>query len=276
MAKNLTAALALMGVSAAASATPVSVSQTISLSQLLSGNSSTSISFDLNAQLATAGQSAGNIFSGDLVVFGYSDAQYNSTVTDPYGGYVLNSTSTRQVSVPYTYYQYCSSWSWNCYSGPYTGYDTYNVSDYSYVRSRDVEHIDSVADTMTVTAGASSASASANTTTSSVGEYGGLTLDTETGSSTYGMNYYYDRQRDTYQAIDGPIETTLSLDSTALADLMADGILAPTVQATLGGFHLTSATLTVEAESKVPEPGTLALFAGAAAAGALTRRRRKK
>jgi hypothetical protein len=280
MAKNLTAALALVGASAAASATPITISETISLSQLLSGNGSTNISFDLTSQLAAAGRASGGILSGDLVVFGYSDAQYTSTVSDPYSEYSQTGVSGHTVSVPYTYYQYCSSWSWSCYSGPFTGYYTSNVYDYQYTRTHDVHHVDSTADTMVVSAGGSTASGSASTHGYYDTGYGYVSTDATYGNYQSGTSTYYSRQRDTYESISGPLQASLHLDALALADLTADGMMASTVTALLGSFHLTSAMLTVQSDvlptSEVPEPSTLALLAAAVVGGAAARRRKKK
>jgi hypothetical protein len=283
MAKNLTAALALMGASAAAVATPVSVSETISLSQLLSGNS-TNLTFDLNPHLATAGQGLGGIQSGDLVVYGYSDAQYNTTQYDAYGGYETTGIAgTHSYWVPYTYSYYvsCSWWSWSCNHTAYaTGYYEVRVTDYNQLATRDVEHIDSVADTMVVAAGTSTASGSASTYSTAGGSYGPWNPVGRAGDNTNGYLYRYNRDHDVYEAIAGDLQATLHLDTAALADLNKDGILAPSVTASLGSFHLTSATLTVLSEvverSEVPEPATLGLFAVAAAGATVARRRRKK
>jgi hypothetical protein len=283
MAKNLTAALTLMGASAAAVATPVTVSETISLSQLLSGNS-TNITFNVNSQLAAAGQGLGDILSGDLVVYGYSDAQYNTTQYDAYGGYVTTGVAgSHSYWVPYTYSYYvsCSYWSWSCSHTAYaTGWYQVGVTDYNALATRDVEHIDSVADTMVVAAGANSATGSASTHSSVDGGYGPAVYAGMSGSTNNGYYYLYNRDHDVYEAIAGDIQATLHLDTAALADLNKDGILAPSVTASLGSFRLTSATLTVLSEvverSEVPEPATLGLFAVAAAGATVARRRRKK
>jgi hypothetical protein len=281
MAKNLTAALALMGASATAAAVPVTVTDTISLSQLLSGNS-TNITFNINSQLAAAGQGLGDVLSGDLVVFGYSDAQY-TTQAGPYGGYATTGVEGYHwVSQPYTYSYYvdCPSWSWSCSNTAYaTGYHYVNVTDYNAVRTRDIDHIDSVADTMVVAAGTASASGSASTHTSG-STYGNPQFTGVSGGYTTSSYYLYNRDHDVYDAIAGDLQATLHLDAVALADLNNDGILAPSVTAALGSFHLTSATLTVLSEvvdrSEVPEPATLGLFAVAAAGATVPRRRRKK
>lgn len=282
MAKNLTAALALMGASATAAAVPVTVTDTISLSQLLSGNS-TNITFNLNSQLAAAGQGLGDILSGDLVVFGYSDAQYNTTQADPYGDYVTTGVAgyhSYTVAYTYSYYVSCPMWSWSCSHTAYaTNYYQVGVTDYNALATREVRHIDSVADTMAVTAGTTTASGSATTSMSSSGvgpqQYVGTS-----GDYYNGYHYLYNRDHDLYEAIAGDLQATLHLDAVALEDLNKDGILAPSVTASLGSFHLTSATLTVLSEavdrSEVPEPATLGLFAVAAAGATVARRRRKK
>jgi hypothetical protein len=283
MAKNLTAALALMGASAAAVATPVTVSETISLSQLLSGNS-TNVTFDLNPHLAAAGQGTGGILSGDLVVYGYSDAQYNTTQYDAYGGYETTGVAGSHsywVSYTYSYYVSCPMWDWNCSNVAYaTAWYQVPVTDYNQLATRNVEHIDSVADTMVVAAGTSSASGSATTSSTASGNYGPAVYAGRVGDLYNGYRYLYNRDHDVYEAIAGDIQATLHLDTAALADLNKDGILAPSVTASLGSFHLTSATLTVLSEvverSEVPEPATLGLFAVAAAGATVARRRRKK
>jgi hypothetical protein len=283
MAKNLTAALALMGASAAAVATPVTVSETISLSQLLSGNS-TNVTFDLNPHLAAAGQGLGDVLSGDLVVYGYSDAQYNATQYDAYGQYVetgVAGSHSYWASYTYSYYVSCPSWSWSCSNTAYaTAWYQVPVTDYNQLATRDVEHIDSVADTMVVAAGTSSASGSATTSSTVSGNYGPAVYVGTVGNYYDGYRYLYNRDHDVYEAIAGNLQATLHLDTAALADLNKDGILAPSVTASLGSFHLTSATLTVLSEvverSEVPEPATLSLFAAAAAGATVARRRRKK
>jgi hypothetical protein len=289
MAKHLTAALALIGAaSAPVQATPVSVTQTISLSELLAGNS-TGISFNINQQLAASGQGAAGIQSGDLVVYGFSDAQYTTT-PEQYSGYEVTGTSSHSVTVPYTYsyyspgYCYYSWWSGtHCYSGYYsyaTGYYSYGVTDYNTLRSRDILHLDDVADTMVVTAGADSATGSASEHSTLAGAYGNATYERTDGDAYNGYYYRYNRERDVYDSVAGSIQTTLHLDASALADLTADGIMDALVGATVGSFTLTSASLTVMADTAppagVPEPGTLALMGLAAAGGLAARRRSKK
>lgn len=285
MAKHLTAALALIG-AASAHATPITVSQTITLAELLSG-SSTGVSFNINSQLAASGHAAGGILSADLVVYGYSDAQYNPAQAQAYSGYETTGSSIHYVGYSYTYYTYvpgsCYYSSWGggyCYSGysySYTGYNSYGVQDYDTLRSRDVLHVDDVADTMVVTAGASSATASASGHTTQVNGYGSKVYERTDGDYYNGYAYRYNRERDVYDAIAGSIETVLHLDAAALADLTSDGMIDALVGASAGSFTLNSASLTVVADTTpMPEPGTLALFGLAAAGGIAARRRGKK
>lgn len=285
MAKHLSAALALLG-AASAQATPLTVSQTVTLSELLSG-ASTGISFNINSQLAAAGRDPAGILSADLVVFGYSDAQYNPAQAEPYSGYEVTGTSSRTVSVPYTYYYYSPGscyYSWwggsYCYSGysySYTSYYTYAVNDTTTVRSRDILHTDDVADTMVVSAGNTSATASASAHTTQADPYGALVYERTDGDYNNGWIYRYNRERDVYDAISGEIETVLHLDAAALADLGADGTIDALVGASAGSFRLTSASLTAVVDaSVVPEPGTLGLMGLAVAGGIAARRRGRK
>lgn len=287
MTKKLGAALAIMGAAVAPSqATPVTVSQTISLADLLSssGTASSTVGFNMNAQLAAVGHTSGDVISGDLVVFGYSDGAYDAASAEPYSGYATIAYGSHTAYQTYTYSYYvprtCYDFWGASYQCGYVAYGTgsygWSVTDRSEGRSRTVDHVDVTADQMTVTAGASSTTAADSTHVASVGSYGNWNYEGTGGNYYDGYIYYYNRERDSFDAVMGPIQASLSLDDLALGDLTADGLMDAVVTASLGHFTVTSATLTVTAETRVPEPGTLGLFGIAALGGIAARRRGRK
>ncbi len=286
MAKHLTAVLALAG-AATVQAAPITASQTINLADLLAGNGTKNISFDLNSQLAAFGRGAGDLMSVDLIVYGYSDAQYGQPDASPYSGYEHVGSLTRYVSYPISYPTYVprscyySVWgSGSCYGG-YTYYTTYYssypVTDSSIVRSRDIAHRDAVADTMTVNVAGQVGSDAVSDRSSSATPYGQKTHELTTGDYNNGYQYRYNRERDTYEAIFGDLEVAMHLNPEALKSLTSDGILDALISAPLGQFNLKSAVLNFTVgDSKVPEPGTLGLVGAAVLAGVVARRRRSK
>jgi hypothetical protein len=269
---------------AQASTTPITVTDTVSLGQLLSGNGAT-LQFDINAALAAQGASAEDIVSGNLIVYGVSDPSYQTTDQTP-GPYQVTGTSTRNVTLPYTYYTEETGWysyscglfDWStCYSsytyyiGPFTGYYAAVVTDTTEVASQVISNTDNVTSTMQISAGASTANASDSLMSSSTSE-GPLALQNTTGSEDAGYTYYYIQETDTYQAISGPITDTLSLNSAALSELTSSGQLNVGISALSGQFDVGS----MELDLLVPEPGTGSLVVGAIAAMALVRRRKQE
>ncbi len=273
---------------APAQAGVIDISETISLSDLLSGNS-TNLHFDLASLLTSAGVSDADVLSGTLVVYGTSDLSYGAANPQPYGGYNLTGYSSHSYTYPYTYsysYSYsCGSWGWStCYGTGYaTAYATGYATDYIYTRSRDVVFTD-VTDTMTLTAGTDAASGSDSLTLHDVGNYLAPNYEYQSGGGSSPISYYYNQERDVYNATYGPLAASLTLDATALGELQGGGLLDASVAATAGQFKLMSAQLTVQANThpsaqpstSVPEPNTLALFGAAAAAGVVVRRRRNR
>lgn len=265
---KLSATALAVGSALAAQAAPVSVSQTLTLGQVLNGGSA-SFQFDVNAALAAQGAAGGTALSGTLIVYGISDASYNSTTGPVFGAYET------VASYGYTYYAYGGcyySW-WG--SGSCYYYPVY-VSTTEQVRNGDVIHRDTVADTMKVSAGQTSASDVVDQWITSATGYGGRYYEGQSYNG-YNTTYLYNRQRNVYEALQGELQANLGLDAAALADLQGDGVLSFDVAATAGQFRLLSATLNLEMEQRgLPEPGTLALVATAVLTGAsFTRRRRK-
>lgn len=267
---KLSATALAMGSALAAQAAPVLVTESMTLGQVLNGNAG-NFQFDLNAALASRGLVAGGAMSGTLVVYGISDASYNSNSAPVFGAYQAVSSST-----------YVAYYSGGCYYSWWGGGSCYYYPVYATstdaLRDGDVMHRDTVADTMSVQAGGSQGSDSADQLLTSTGAYGGWNYE---GQSNSGYNYtrYYNRQRDVYEALQGGLEVDLGLDGLALGDLKDDGVLSFDVAATVGQFRLLSATLNVQvddAAGRLPEPGTLALLATAGVTGAFFTRRRRK
>jgi len=283
--KGLSAALAVIGVAATpALAVPVTISQSVSLGQLLSG-SSADLQFNINSLLATQGFGAADVVSGGLVAYGVSDPNYGAATAQPYSAYSVTGYTSHTAYNSYyvSGYYSCSSWGWSCYYSPgYTAYYAYSVTDTIQTRNRDILNQDAVADVMQVTSGGTTDTATANQTLHTVNPYNPATYDGTGGSYYTGYSYLYSQERDVYDAIYGPLQVTQGFDLLALQDIWADGILNVNVGASVGQFLLQSIDLTLQAEhagqgTNVPEPGTLSLLGAATvAAGAVSRRRRRK
>ncbi|WP_457424947.1 PEP-CTERM sorting domain-containing protein [Roseateles sp. P5_E7] len=258
-----------VGSALAAQAAPVTVSQTMTLGQVLNGNSA-NFQFNVNSALASQGVAGGTALSGTLVVYGISDASYNSSTGAVFGNYETI------YSGGYTYYAYGG-----CYYSWWGGSSCYYYPVYaSYteqLRSGDVTHRDTVADTMTVSAGNATASDVVDQWITSSTGYGGYNYEGQYSTGN-GYTTLYNRQRDVYEALQGDLQTSLALDLAGLADVQGDGVLSFSVGASAGQFRVLSATLNLVVEERrgLPEPGTLVLVGAAALTGAsFTRRRRK-
>lgn len=267
----------------------ISVSETISLNQVLNGGS-TSALFNIGSILDARNLQTTSIVSGSVAAYGASEAFYNREEPQPYSAYNVTETSQRTVSRSYyrSGYRSCSYSSWgssSCYYYPgqtYTYYTT--VQDQTLLRSRDILNIDDVADTLEVSAGGVSATDSVDQLSTSTSPYGEPQFDGSAGSDSYGYSYYYSQERDTYEAIFGELEVLLDLEPGGLNELRTDGKLNVGLSALLGQMYLSDLTLTLQVDDNsepvtVPEPGSLALFgisASAMASFALRRRRKHK
>lgn len=272
------AALALSAATGAAQAGVVNVSQSVSLSTLLDG-SSTSIAFDLNGALAQQGSRAGLVQSGELVVYGYSEPEY--TQSDAYSGYQHVGTSSRSAQYSYTYYVSCGTWGWSDCAR--TGYSYRTVYDQTYERDHTVERTDAVKDEMQVTAGASTASDYADTFASSSSTSPYLTSVATNGSYSNGYTFLRQRERTSTSSFGGELAVGMALDTAALFDINNDGQFSFIVNAPgLSQFRVQGATINLLAllpvalpDGAVPEPATFGLFGGALGLLALLRRRRR-
>lgn len=266
---KLSATALAAGAAMAAQAAPVLVTETVTLGQVLNGNSA-SFQFDISSALAARGLSAGQAVAGNLIVYGVSDASYAAPQTVPTGDYQI-----------FNQYWYVAYYSGSCHYSFWGGLSCSYYPVYAYVselgRNIDIVRRDTVVDTMGVTVGAAHGSDAVDQISSSAGGYGSWIYEGQTGGGT-NVTRYYNRQRDVYEAVYGDLSVDVGLDAQALADLAADGVLSFDVAAMAGQFRVVSATLNLQVQDPtgLPEPGSLALLATAALTGAhFTRRRRK-
>lgn len=272
---------AALGAAVAAQAATVTVTHTLSLDQLLD-DKGTTLQFDLSSVLSAQGLQPQQVLSGALVVFGVSDASYGAGAPQPWGPYQTLSSSSYLA-----YYSgscYYSTWGFSrCYYYPVYGSTT------ELGRSRDVLYQDAVADRMLVGLGTSQAFDTVDQHGSSTGTYGAWTY-VDTVTSGLDRTVYYDRARDTYDALYGDLSVTLAMDAAALQDFATDGALQADVLMQAGQARLQGATLSVVVDdtppvlvattptgpNAVPEPDSMTLVAAAALAGGLAWRRRRR
>jgi hypothetical protein len=254
---------------AGAMADPITVTDTISVSQALSaGGGGFTGTFDINSLLPTTGNYSTplNILSATFAVYGYSSPQ-SQQVVGSYSGYQQTYAGayayTYYYYVPgYTYYYNCG-WFSDCeggYSGYYvqqTGYaPIYNEDAYNTVTN-----LDNVTDTQSTTIGADTlASSDQQQATTDLGTSRTYLGGNGGGGSAY-YNYYYDT--DTVDSfISGDLSSSEALSAASLSLLADDGILSFTTVASSGQFVITGYSLNVTLDQSVstPEPSTLSIF----------------
>lgn len=232
------------------SAAPISVSETVTLGNVLSQGSSAALHFDVGAMLASQGLAGDQVVGGQLTVFGFSDAAYGGQSTS--SDYALGENAGSHYYTAYGYspgysYSYCSWWS-GCTYYYYPGYSyayTATAYDTKVTTYQTTTHSDAIIDAMALTAGTASAAGTVSTTqNSTLTAYGAPIYDGLVGCTdpSCSYTYAYHRVRDLYLDYSGALSASVALDSQALADIAIDGILDVNVGDTAGQFRLTSAS----------------------------------
>ncbi len=278
------AILATQGIiCAGAAADPITVTETISLSQNLSAGDGGTYAgtFNINSLLPTSGNYSDplQILSASVEAYGYSSPN-PATVYGAYSAY--QQTDAGGYNYPYTYltsygynqpytYSYSCGWAgWStCYATGYyfvysptyaTAY--YYVPDYNETEYRTDTNLDNTTDTAKVVAGSDSFTGSDSThTVQTVGSETSYqyTAGSQNGSPEY---FYYESTTTVDDYLYGALSAGGPLTSASLLELAAGGTLPFEIDATSGQFNLSQLTLTVtlNQSTSVPEPGTLSIF----------------
>lgn len=260
----------------AAQAAIVTITDSISINQLeVAGGGSLTGTFNINGLVAAGLGEPFDIISASATAFGYSDINYSSPYSTNYTGYqYTGGYSYTYYAYTYAYtYSYSCGWGSTCYSTYYTNvYATGYVSD--YLQSHDVEHVDNVADQLTLATGSSSATGTASAAFNQTGGYTGQTLTSQSGGAY--QSYYYDQARDVYSAVYGETDATLSVGADGLESLSSSGELQFAISVPTGQVNVNSVELTVTYDNTpVPEPVSIAtLLTGISGIGFLRRRRK--
>jgi hypothetical protein len=260
----------------AGNASAGTITQSISLNQLLSGGASYSGSFALSPLLAAQDLSGGTFTGATLSAYGFSDTQINQSA---YMGYSEQYVSGSWNYVAIGSYSYSCGWAgWStCYGTRYgyAAYNNYNAYDY-------YEQRDTVADTMRLSSGTASVADTVDHTGSgpSVQYTGGGSR----GNGTYGYDYINHYNSTTTSVYSGALFAELSLGASDLLRLAQAGQFDYLVQATVGNFRLTGLSMTVNVDpaaiphtGNVPEPASsLLVLGGLAGLAAAARRQRRE
>jgi len=258
--KKFLVSIATLFCAASVQAGQIPLSSSISADHYLTAGQSQNMQIDVNGMLSANGLSRNSIVSGLLTVSGYSAADFGiagSSVTNQ--NYAVSRVST------------------DCNKGKCKV-----VSDNYHVKQFNTNYSDAVADQMQVVAGGSSGSDTVTTHDVYSSDSGQLE-DTKkrTGSEKGGYNYFFNEYISHYDSLSGDLVVQLSLDSAALNDLFADGILNLSVKSVLGQFTVSDVHLDFIAQEKaapaagvVPLPTSLLLTGLGLAALAASRRRK--
>lgn len=250
------------------------VTSSISLDQLLSGNTGNYAgAFALSPLLAANNLTEGTINSATISAFGFSDTQINQSSQTGYSEQYLGGSSGYVVTGYYSYS--CGSW-WNsrtCYGTNY-GYAMYRTFDgVSHIEQRDT-----IIDKLELVSGGASA-------TDSVDNWRSQPSSAYTGSYTrYNGTYGYDtvqtRRSTTTDAWSGQLYAELALGANDLLSLAQSGQFNFLVSALAGNFRLQGLSITLDidpaATAAIPEPGSALLMAGGLAGLAAAARRRRR
>jgi len=256
--KKFMAGITALFCAASVQAAAMPLSSAMSLDQYLTTGQSKSLQIDVNSLLASNGLASASISSGVLTVSGFSSADFDivgSSVTN------VNYSEDRVTT--------------DCNKGKCKV-----VNDNFHVKQFKNNYSDSTADQMQVIAGGASAIDSADEHTSFDSDSGKIE-DTKkrTGSENGGYNRWYNQFIGHYDSLSGDLVVQLNLDSLALNDLVADGILNLSINSILGQFNVTDVRLDFVTQdavppAQVPVPTSL-LLTGLGLAALATMRRRK-
>ncbi|MDB5397337.1 MAG: hypothetical protein JWM91_4843 [Rhodospirillales bacterium] len=253
---------------ASAAASPITVTDTINVSQALTAGGTFTGMFDISSLLPTNGNYSTplNILSATLAVYGYSSPA-SQQIIGAYSGY-QQSYAGNYYYVYYYYvpgyqYYYNCGWGNTCY---YNGYNQgvgatgtiYNETQYNTVTN-----LDDTTDTASTTIGADTLTKSDSRTVTNLGTSHTLTNGYYSGSP-YGSLYYnyYSDTSTVDDFISGDLSASTALSAATLALLGQGGTLSFSTAAASGQFTITQYDLTVTLDNSisVPEPSTLSVF----------------
>jgi hypothetical protein len=259
---------------AGASATPITITQTINLSQDLSASSGGTYSgtFNINSLLPTTGDYTDplQLLTASVAVFGYSNPNATLNV-GAYSAYQQSYAGSYYYSYQYVagYYSYTyySSWGGSCWNGcttyaPYYATAYVAVPIYDETQYRTNTNLDSTTDSVTLSTGGGTTISGADART--VTDLGTtLTAQSQGGGGGSPYYYYYSYTDTVDDFVSGGLSASGALTAASLALLSQDGTLSYSVMATSGQFNLSQLTLTVtldQSPAPAPEPGTLPIF----------------
>jgi hypothetical protein len=261
-----------------------SLSETISLSQLLNASSGDYTgSFSISSLLATSGLTGAPVLSAAVTAAGYSaptadvtTVTTSSNYTQGYAGYVVTGYYTYPI-----YSQGSSCYAWGgCYYYYYqsgTGYAaTYGYASYGTVTNLTTKtNTDNTQDTIGLKAGTAAAAGTVSNLPAILVK-GSPAVTGYAGNGTYGYNTVLSESDTITQGYYGSLSAQAVLSAHDLFSLTSTGALAFDVSSQVGATNLTSITLAFTVGAPVPLPLSATLLGSGLAALATAARRRRK